>query len=407
MTYVKLQSFYNSGRKPGVLLLAAILVSFLFLKIFLNPLYDDEYSNYGQIKLFLEGNYSAYPKIGVIPGYHFFVSSMGILLGLTQIPQLRIINFIMVLLSFYLFWKTAGLLEDYGSINLKTLQFIFLPVIFPYRFLLYTENLSVPLILGSLFFLHNKRHWLAGLLACLSMLVRQLNVFLVIYLILHITAETMGKQKKLKTIIKNNLINIFGLLAFAGLFIINKGTAIGVQDLHPDFFISPGNLYWALFLFFIMFIPINIANFWAIRTFIRQHKKILIFAMIFIISAVITFTANHPWNQSPEHLRNRLLLAVNGNIITEILFFSAVVYAIFSLAMIKLNRPLNYLIYPLSILSLLPIWLIESRYALLPLLLFMLYRKPTEKRLEYLTLAGFIIFSAYLYYGYLKQVFYF
>jgi len=72
------------------------------------------------------------------------------------------------------------------------------------------------------------------------MLVRQLNVFLVIYLILHITAETMGKQKKLKTIIKNNLINIFGLLAFAGLFIINKGTAIGVQDLHPDFFISPG-----------------------------------------------------------------------------------------------------------------------------------------------------------------------
>ena len=129
-------------------------------------------------------------------------------------------------------------------------------------------------------------------------------------------------------------------------------------------------------------------------------------ALLFLTVSWFSFHPSHPWNQFPEHLRNLVLMAANQGV-GKFLFLFAATLALLTLCFQPLLKREYYVIYPLSVMSLAAVWLIESRYALPAFILFLLFRKTGSIPLELLTLCLFMLFSGYLYWGYLNQLFYF
>ena len=111
-------------------------------------------------------------------------------------------------------------------------------------------------------------------------------------------------------------------------------------------------------------------------------------------------------NTSWEHLRNRILLLYSSDLWKRTAFFIFISYTVLSLSTIKLIKKEYYLLYPFAFLSVFPFWLIESRYSLTAIILFMLFRKSGNRKLEYLILAIFAVFSLIFFKGYLNRDFY-
>ena len=175
--------------------------------------------------------------------------------------------------------------------------------------------------------------------------------------------------------------------------------------MHPDFFISMGNIYWALFIFFCLFLPEVILNFKLIMTKI-SYKYLFFPVLIFLIIATCTFTNSHPWNQNFDLLRNLLLIFFTDSFFTKLIFFIIIAFSVFAISLFPLAKNSYYILYPLSFFSLLPVWLIDSRYLILPFALFILFRRFKNIRIEYPTTVIFTILSLIFYWGYLKQIFY-
>ena len=384
-------------------MLILLLFILLFKNISLIPLYDDESAHYGQIKLFYEGNYRVYENISVIPLYHLTLSWSAKILKTDSVQILRTVSFIFSLFSIIIFYKLSSLL-DFNNSVLKTAQFAFLPVFFPYRFLLYVENLAVLLLLISLYFLFQKRFFFSSLFLLMTVATKQIYiVWLPLFMLLPFIR---GQTLNWKLCLRQNWLNFLTLLLFIIFMIANRGVAIGTQSAHPDFFLSLGNLYWALFLFFILFLPLILKTMPQIFFSLKKYPGLILAALLFLTVSWFAFHPSHPWNQFPEHLRNLVLMSAKQGI-GKFLFLMAAILALLTLCFQSLLKRKYYIIYPLSIMSLATIWLIESRYALPAFTFFLLFRRTGNKIIEILILCLFMIFSGYLYWGYLNQLFYF
>lgn len=385
-----------------------MLILLLFILLFKNishiPLYDDESAHYGQIKLFYEGNYRVYENISVIPLYHLTLSWSAKILKTDSVQILRTVSFIFSLFSVIIFYKLSSLL-DFNNSVLKTAQFAFLPIFFPYRFLLYVENLAVLLLLISLYFLFKKRFFLSSLFFLMTVTTKQIYiVWLPLLMLLPYYSHLSAFNFKLY--LRQNWFNILILLLFIIFMTANRGVAIGTQSAHPDFFLSLGNLYWTLFLFFVLFLPLILKALPQIFFSLKKNACLTLAVLLFLSISWFSFHPSHPWNQFPEHLRNLVLMSANQGI-GKFLFLMAAILALLTLCFQSLLKREYYIVYPLSVMSLATIWLIESRYALPAFILFLLFRKTGSKPSEFLTLCLFMIFSGYLYWGYLNQLFYF
>ena len=390
-------------RSKTYLFIILFIISFLFLKISNLPLYDDESAHYGQIKLFYEGNYRFYENISVIPLYHLTLSLTAKILRSDSVQILRAVSFIFTLLSVIIFYKLSNLSDPKNTL-LKTAQFAFLPIFFPYRFLLYVENLAVLLLLISLYFLFKKRYFLSSLFFLMTVASKQIYI---VWLPLFMLLPFIGKGAiNWRVYLRHNWLNFVTILLFIIFMIANRGVAIGTQDAHPDFFLSLGNLYWALFLFFVFFLPLIFKTLPQIFYSLKKYPGLILAALLFLTVSWFSFHPSHPWNQFPEHLRNLVLMAANQGV-GKFLFLFAATLALLTLCFQPLLKREYYVIYPLSVMSLAAIWLIESRYALPAFILFLLFRKTGSIPLELLTLCLFMLFSGYLYWGYLNQLFYF
>ena len=390
-------------RSKTYLFIILFIISFLFLKISNLPLYDDESAHYGQIKLFYEGNYRFYENISVIPLYHLTLSLTAKILRSDSVQILRAVSFIFTLLSVIIFYKLSNLSDPKNTL-LKTAQFAFLPIFFPYRFLLYVENLAVLLLLISLYFLFKKRYFLSSLFFLMTVATKQIYI---VWLPLFMLLPFIGKGAiNWRVYLRHNWLNFVTILLFIIFMIANRGVAIGTQDAHPDFFLSLGNLYWALFLFFVFFLPLIFKTLPQIFYSLKKYARLTLAILLFLSISWFSFHPSHPWNQFPEHLRNLVLMAANQGV-GKFLFLFAATLALLTLCFQPLLKREYYVIYPLSVMSLAAIWLIESRYALPAFILFLLFRKTGSIPLELLTLCLFMLFSGYLYWGYLNQLFYF
>lgn len=368
----------------------------------------DEFIHKDQILFFINSEYKVHYKLTVIPAYHFFVASIMEILGNKSIFSMRFISTIISGLSVLVFKLIVDLLGDEDR-RIKAFQYLFFPILIPFFFLVYTDVLSVLFILGTVYFILKRNYRLAGVSSILSFLVRQNNiVWLVgfsVFSYLHEYGFKVG-LRQIKAWIKTNYIFFCGVIIFLFFVYFNGGVVIGDRSAHPDFKFYSGNVFFMLFLFFLIFLPLNISNFKKIWDLIFNKWYFLVFILMIFAVYMLTFRGDHPYNLPKFWLRNYLLSFFGISSVIKGLLFVPIGYSILSLAITKYRVKYFEIFYLFSIIFLIPSELIEQRYYLIPFTLFLLFRKidKSKLRIEYLQLGYFVALSFVITWGIHNQV---
>lgn len=365
------------------------------------PLQVDEKDYYPQIIRFASGDYTVDPNISALPTYHAIQASLSKITGITDIAFFRFINVLFAIMAIAMFMRADKVLSNDDSL-VKTLQFAFLPFIFPYFLLIYTDVLSMMLMLTAFCFLVKKNYQWCGVFSIMGCMVRQNNImWLGMFLVLsYLEANPNGiTTKKIVEHLKKYWSFATGIMLFIIFVILNKGIAVGDKSMHPPFSIQLGNVYFFLFLHFILFLPLHISNTKNIFRFISRHKIALLGVVLFYAVFMFTFHNTHPYNTQWENyfLRNRLLLLFSCTNVHKTIFFLPVCYTVLSLCVTPLKNKYFWLMYATAFLFLIPSWLIEQRYYMIPFAFFLLMKKEDKKWMEVVTLGIFISMSAFFY----------
>src|SRR3989338_2871616 len=397
--------------KFNLILTIAIIIG-LFSTYFLiiqKPLYVDEQAHFWTISNFCRFDYTIPDFLTTIPGYHFFGGFFGYLTSCTE-SSIRFFSLLVSLASVFVFYSICKQMNVKHKKE-KSLQFLFLPILFPFFFLIYTDVLSVLFVLSMFYFLLREDYILSGTFGLLSFIVRQNNIIWIIFCLVYILIDLKDKktflEKTREIFSKRFLIKAYPYLAvllIAFIFIIkNGGVVLGDKEKHPDLFFGPMNIYTFLFFFFWIKLPENILNFKKIGSWFKRVEKkelgmIILLSLIFFTFFLMTFKIDHAYNDYGIYnyfLRNKILHFFNGSIILQSVFFLCILYSIFSLYRTKFAEKRHYLIYIFSIIFLGMSWLIENRYFLIPYIminLFALREAKTEKTLAVWYLFGTIAY---------------
>jgi len=93
----------------------------------------------------------------------------------------------------------------------------------------------------------------------------------------------------------------------------------------------------------------------------------------------LTLPNNFP---SDYFIRNWFLFKMKDSFRLRVLLYIPIVWTFLSLCVIRLKSSEQYWLYPVTILSIMPISLLEQRYFIVPFALLMLFRKPQELIVE-------------------------
>ena len=391
-----------------LVILFILALSFIYIRD--KGIMGDEGSYYNQAQDFMKRNFKLNHDFSTLPGYPAFLAVWGSIFSVTSIAGMRMFNLILSVFSIFVFLLLTKKVN--GELSLvRTIQYCFFPIIFPFFFLIYTDIFSLLLVLFAFYLLLKKKYDLAGIISILSIFVRQNNIIWLLFMCAYIYYENYKftfNITSLKNWLKKCSVFIVGIIIFIAFIIMNKGFAVGDKGAHPAFSFHLGNVFFILFLFFFLFLPLNISNFKKIISLIRKNKKIIILILGIFLICIFSFKNSHPYNSSDLtfFLRNRLLAYFTANTFRKVLFAMPIIYSVLSIIVTKLKRKSFYFIYPFALLYLLPSWLIEQRYYIIPFVLFMLFRKKQSKIVEYSTIILYVVSSLYLFYGVVNGLFF-
>ncbi len=408
-----MKSIKSTIGNSGVTVTLFLLIFFIHIGAFFlikeHGLIVDERFHYAQIVRFMNFDYKPDPTLPMIPGYHYIISSIGRIFGIEKIsyyqgvPYIRFISFLFNLASIVVFYKIALEVDKRWAI-IKTIQFSFVPILFPFFSLLYTDLFSNFVILLALLAIYKRAYFLAAFIGSMAILIRQNNLVWLVFFNALIYFREFGytfSVSKLKEHLKKTYPFLFGLILLGISIFINRGLAVGVESKYFVFFTlaHTGNIFIILFYFFIIFLPIILDSIGDIFKLIVRKKIYLVSIPLLYPIYNFSFVNSHPLNGNPFFIHNAIPMFFTANGLHKFFLFLIIVISLFSLFVTRLNQKYYYSFYLVTFLYLLPLWLIDSRYYTVPFTLFLLFRVMRSVWIEYLAILFFIILSFYLYYG--------
>ena len=400
----------GAARTGGLLLVAlGVLVAGHLTMLNVKALCDES-AHRDQIQRFLRGDFSQAEGLTVIPGYHAAIALGARLVGQSSLPWLRRISLGFSFLAVVAFLQNAISFEA-SSARLRTLQFLFLPIVFPYFFVLYTDIASLLCVLLMLLAARWDRPAAAGAFGAVSVLMRQNNIVWVAFTLLVLLLAWGGRsgtpRGNVLALLRGRAsvravgaaLAAYGpflltFLGFAAFVAARRDVAMADTSHHPFPEVHFGNVYYLLFHTFLLFLPLHVANAPLVLRRVRARPVLTALLLLaFYLVYLYTFVNDHEYNQIPRFLRNRVLMFASQDVWHKTLFFLPIALAVLSLSVVRLRERTLYLLYPFAVLYLLPSWLIEDRYCIIPVTLFLLFVETQAKVVEY---AKAILYPAYL-----------
>ena len=399
----------NSSRERSPWLLGVVLGVLYVVAIVVmrerRGLFTDELDHYAQIALFLRGDFRILTDyLTTIPGYHAGVAAILWLCGTTSLDAARMVNAafgLAAVAGFHMLRRQTWS----GTETIATAQFMVLPILAPLFFIVYTDVLALALLLWATLATLKGRHWLSALALAMLVCVRQHEVlwaaFLVILAIWPAWRE--GGLGAWRAIMVRALPYLLPIGGFLGFWAWNGSISMSRDQsaLHPDLSLHTGNPYFALFLVCIL-LPLQV--FIGLRQFattVRRHPWLLAIPPLLFAGFWWTFHADNPYNTViPQYyIRNGFLQAVDADPVVRALTGMAATAAACGLAFVRL-RPGNALwLYPFAAIFLAASWLIEQRYALVPLALWLVFREHRGRAVEGATFALWLLLAVYGFHG--------
>lgn len=395
MYFMEKNNFY---RTPVAIGYCFILIIFGYtLSLFKNiPFISDEYVHYEQIRMLLEGEFLAiHPSLTNFPGYHLFYSAILYFFQPLNTFQVRIANTLINSLLFFIAYNCIQKLKTPFPV-IRALQITFLPILFPLTFLVYTDILSVIFVVAGFLCALSGLYTRAQLILIAAFFIRQPNIIWLAFIIPFQFISLHGLSFHLNTTkehLKHSIPAILGICIFLGFVALHGQVAVHQSVAHPAFEWHVENIFFALFLMAFLFFPHCLQpGLQKIKATV-QSRLFWIVILLFTTTYFLFFLVHHPYNSKAYsyHLRNVILHFFMDSPGGKFLFLLPVLFTLCTLRSTILVRVEAYLFYPATILFLLPSWLIEQRYYLIPYVLYIIFRKPSSKWIEVLLLVLFLL----------------
>jgi alpha-1,2-glucosyltransferase len=356
----------------------------------------DETYHYAQIQLFLRGDFRVLAQyLTTLPGYHAAVAAGLWFTGSDSLGAARTINALFGLVAAAGFHSLRRSLWP-GTEALATAQFLALPILAPLFFLVYTDVLALALLLWALVATIAGRHGWSALALFGVLLVRQneivwagLAVMLAAWPALRTRGLPAGRE-----LLARLWPYALPILAFCAFWISNGTISLSHEQavLHP-LTLRLGNPYFALFLAGAL-LPLH--SIVGLRDFageVRKRPWLLALPPLMFSLYWWGFHADNPYNLvAPEvYPRNGLLLHIEHDALWRVGAGLVMVLAAWGLAPTRLCPSAAIWLYPFAALFLASSWLIEQRYALVPLVLWLAFREHRGRAIEYTTLALWLV----------------
>lgn len=384
-------------RVSVVVLFPVIFISILFSAFSIrrqNTFIQDEYFHYDQIRRFIHGDKLFNEALMTYPGYHYILASIARVVRVEDVTSMYVIALITNILVIPLFFVTAKTVDKNTS-HTKTLLFTFLPILFPFFPMIYTDVLSLFFILLSYVFAIKRKPVLSGIAAGMSVFIRQNNIIWLVFINTILYVRNNGwtiDRKKIVNHIKGSSTFLLGLIFL--LFIIYSGHGLVVSSYAKSYvhlsFSLVNNVYFFLCLFVFLFIPVIVAQLSEIVSLVKRKPWVLIILLIFFPLFFLSFVNDHPFNQAPWFLHNLVMVSFTQSPGMKIFFYLIISISVLTLATIKFREKYEYLIYPFGVIYLLPYWLIDVRYSFIPFMFLILFNKKKNITVMGATLLYFL-----------------
>lgn len=391
----------------------ALLLALIMLWIIPAKPIADELIHLPQIQSFMAGSMVLNGIVAMPPGFHLTIASIANLLGLHELRELRVINTAITLICPLLFWLYLAS-EKSKLPTLRSAQILLAPIVWPFFFLLYTDLSSLLIILIGMILIDRQHFKIAALVCTFSLAFRQNNIFWAVLIWLIAMGDSLsisslledrkssfnGFLKKIVPALKKTFLFVTPLIAFAIFVFLNGGVAMGNKDLHQASGLYPTQAFFCLLVFWLALLPMHINNLGTIFALLKARPWLILILTAFGVAYYLSFDISHPYNFPSDYfIRNWVLYKLKDHQYWRLLAFIPMAWALLSLIVTGLEKRSYYWLYPITLASLLPVHLIEQRYYIIPLVLFMLFRIPMPKKWECILLIWTILLSALVSYG--------
>jgi alpha-1,2-glucosyltransferase len=390
------------GREDVVLYLAIALILGLVLWFFDRSILEDEVAHLPQIEKLYRGDFTLVEGLTTIPGYHALMAGIAKLLGTPSLGAMRAVNLVLSIAGIGVY---ALLLRAvHGRVPAhRLIQSSFFPIIFPYYFLVYTDVSALALVSLALLLALRRHHAAAALVAIASMLVRQNNVVWLVMIPLLAQAVRGGafERRQVWVLLRSGGLYAVGVAAFAAFVWWNGGVAVGDRGSHPAFTFHLGNVYFFLALYGLFFLPSIVAHRRDLALHLRDHRySILVLAALFGIY-LLGYKTDHIYNNfAPDFfLRNFILMRISASPTIKVLAFVPMALAALDMLANRCRRRELAIVYLFTVLALVPAWLVEQRYYMIPFALLLLFRRDEGRLVEVLTSVYYVATSMIFIYG--------
>lgn len=387
---------YRTMKKQFIYIEKQILVVMLacmlfgaFYPIHRPVLYVDEKPHFETISAFCNNQYTLRRNHATIPTYHFIISLLLRKIGCSVINA-RFVTFIIGLLSILAFFF-LNFLTFPERRYIKTAQYIVLPMLLPFLFMVYTDILSILLVLLMIWSAMRLKTIEAATWGTLAFFVRQNNILWVLIAFLVAGIELKNSRWKGSIQIRWSLLLtklspvVIPLFLFVSFCAINRGIAADLKEYFRIQF-SPLQVHVFLATFFILNLPLVIYRVPKLIQWVRSwnwlKRALILFSMLAYFPFFHTTThIFHPWNVPEEFLINKLLNLLCNSIGFQIVVYFMDIFVVLILWEEVLQyRNLKFLIIFLSsILFLIPAPFLSIRYFFMPLILINAFLFQTRK----------------------------
>jgi alpha-1,2-glucosyltransferase len=365
-------------------------------------LISDEWIHFNQVSRMRAGDWLGIdPSLTMLTGYHGLVAAAMKAVGAESLGAARWISALAGVLAA---WCFRGLRRELAkdASALPVQQFAVLPILLPFVFLVYTDVLSIAMVLGAMWLALRNRHATAALVLLASLLVRQNNVVWAAFIAAWCLWPAMRWRpwRSWRESLRIGMPYAAVVAAFAGYWIVHGGISVSETQsyAHPDVSFHVGNAYFALAMLALL-MPLHVGL--GLRRFVAKAMARPAWWWLPLATLAVfacCFRVDHEYNRVvPDfNLRNAWLLAIDAHLVAKSLFGLVATLAACALAGNGTASGRGWLLLPFAAVALCAAWLIEPRYALVPIAFWLAMRRQESAPVEQATLALWGVLAVYL-----------
>lgn len=357
-----------------------------------SPLLVDERFHYAQESFFYHGKWELVPELTTIPGYHLLLAGLAHVTGTNTLVVVRIIHALISLSAVGGFYALRRCLWP-GTVKIGTAQFLCLPLLTPLFFAVYTDMPAVSLLLWATWAAVSGRVIVSTLFLCLLVLVRQHEVLWAFFLMMLVVRPARG-WPELNRELSTKIIAMAPLTLPIALFLAywwwNGSISLSKSQttVHPDLSFHTANVMIGVLVIGLL-LPlqaITSINGQA-RTF-TDRPWIILVPILGFVTFWFGLDIDHPYNGATKAY---LHLLTPTRLISSLLVAAALSYVLVTrLRPIGAGMPLAIV----SVAFLSASWLVEPRYLIAPLSLWLAMRQHQDAWIEWVTVAYWLAFAA-------------